>query len=344
MSNAPPPGSDPIYKRLYAFARMVEDLLRSLFSDAELGADYNTLEKLPTEYVGDALQQRRGDTGWRLRARAAGGGWLHVLVMLEFQSTTDAAMALRVLEYTALLYGELLRSGAKPGTLPPVLPVVLYNGDAPWRPATEMRELIAPPPPALVPYQPSQRHVVLDERRARAEDFKLQGLTWAVAQLEQSRSAADLARVAQRLAALLGGAGQGELRRTFAHWLWTLSRGLDDSDPAQQPREDLDLEEMAVSLEDRVREWRKPYIQQGREEGISLGREQGISLGREQAMEHERQLLRRQAAMRFDSATADRLAAAIGGEADPQRLMAVGEAIVRCNTGSELLRKIDSRR
>ena len=336
MSNAPPPGSDPIYKRLYAFARMVEDLLRSLFTEAELGADYSTLEKLPTEYVGNALQQRRGDTAWRLRARAAGGGWLHVLVMLEFQSTTDSAMALRVLEYTALLYGELLRGGVVPGELPPVLPVVLYNGDPPWRPATEMRELIAAPPPALVPYQPSQRHVVLDQRRARAEDFKLQGLTWEVAQLEQSRAAEGLPRAARRLAALLGGAGQGELRRTFAHWLWTLSRGLDDGDPARQPPEDLDLEDMAVSLEDRVREWRKPYIQQGREEGISLGREQ--------AMEHERQLLRRQAAMRFDSATADRLAAAIGGEADPQRLMAVGEAIVRCNTGSELLRKIDSGR
>ncbi len=339
MSNAPPPGSDPIYKRLYAFARMVEDLLRSLFTDAELGADYNTLEKLPTEYVGDALQQRRGDTAWRLRTRGA-GGWLHVLVMLEFQSNSDSAMALRVLEYTALLYGELLRGGVVPGELPPVLPVVLYNGDAPWRPATEMRELIAAPPPVLAPYQPSQRHVVLDQRRARAEDFKLRGLTWEVAQLEQSRSAADLARVARRLAALLGGAGQGELRRTFAHWLWALSRGLDDSDPARQSREDLDLEEMAVSLEDRVREWRKPYIQQGREEGIRMGREQGIS----QVMEHERQLLRHLAAVRFDSATADRLAAAIGGEADPQRLMAVGEAIVRCNTGSELLRKIDSRR
>ena len=166
--------------------------------------------------------------------------------------------------------------------------------------------------------------------------------------------------MARRLAALLGGAGQGELRRTFAHWLWTLSRGMDDGDPARQLPEDLDLEEMAVSLEDRVREWRKPYIQQGREEGIkmgreqgislgreqgiSLGREQGISLGREQGMEHERQLLRHLTAARFDSATADRLAAAIGGEADPQRLMNVGEAIVRCKTGSELLRKVGSRR
>ena len=237
-------------------------------------------------------------------------------------------MALRVLEYTALLYGEMLRRGiAKPGALPPVLPVVLYNGDSPWSPALDMRELIAAPPPC-------QRHFVLDERHARAEDFQLHELTWAVAQLEQSRSPGDLARAGRRLTALLAGTGQDELKRTFAHWLWALGRQL-GGDPPPRPG-NLGLEKVAVSLEERVAQWREPYIQQG----ISLGREQGINLG----MEHERQLLRRLAAARFDSATAERLAAAIGTEADPQRLEEVGEAIVRCATGGELLRKVGSRR
>ena len=107
---------------------------------------------------------------------------------------------------------------------------------------------------------------------------------------------------------------------------------------------------MTVSLEERVAEWPKPYIRQGREEGISLGREegislgreQGISLGREQGIEHERQMLRRLASVRFGVAIGDRLAAAIGAEADPQRLMDVAEAIVRCATGGELLREIRS--
>ena len=334
MSNALP-RSDPIYKRLYAFPRMVADLLRSLFADAEIGADYDTLERLPAEYVGDVFQQRRGDTAWRLRARSADhrGGWLHVLVMLEFQSGADSSMALRVLEYTALLYRELLRAGSHaPGALPPVLPVVLYNGDSPWRPATEMRELIAAPPPALAPCQPSQRHFVLDERRVRAEELKLHELTLAVAQLEQSRSVADLARVARRLTERLSGTGEGELRRTFADWLRTLERRLGAGDQTRRPPDDLSLEDMTVSLEERVAEWPKPYIRQG----ISLGREQGI----EQGIEHERELLCRQASARFGSATADRLAAAIGAEADPQRLMEVALAIVRCGTGSELLREI----
>ena len=94
-----------------------------------------------------------------------------------------------------------------------------------------------------------------------------------------------------------------------------------------------------MSLVDRIAEWPKQYIEQGRAEGISIGREQGISVARE-AMEHERQLLRRIAATRFDSPTADRLAAAIAAESNPDRLMAVGEAIARCATGVELLREI----
>ena len=253
--------------------------------------------------------------------------------MIEFQSSADAAMAQRVLEYTALLYGELLRAGShRPGALPPVLPVVLYNGDAPWRPATEMRDLIAKPSAVLVPYQPSQRYVVLDERRARAEELKLHELTLAVAQLEQSRSVADLARVARRLTAHLSGAGEGELRRTFADWLRVLERRLSAGDQPRQPTDDLSLEDMTVSLEERVAEWPKPYIRQGREEGISLGREQGI--------EHKRQMLRRLASVRFGTAIGDRLATAIGAEADPQRLMDVAEAIVRCTTGGELLREV----
>ena len=349
MSNALPT-SDPIRKRLYAFPRMVADLLRSLFADDDLGADYGTLERLPAEYVGNAFQQRRGDTAWRLRARSAdhAGGWLNVLVMIEYQSTTDSAMALRVLEYTALLYVELLRAGSHaPGALPPVLPIVLYNGDAPWRPATEMRDLIAKPSAVLAPYQPSQRHVVLDERRVTAEELKLHGLTLAMAQLEQSRSVEDLAHVARRLTALLS-AGERELRRTFADWLRVLERRLGARGQPRQPTDDLSLEDMTVSLEERVAEWPKPYIRQGREEGISLGREQGISLGREegislgreQGIEHERQMLRRLASVRFGVAIGDRLAAAIGAEADPQRLMEVAEAIVRCATGGELLREI----
>ena len=130
---------DENYKKLFAFPRMVEDLLRAVVTGEWLDeADFSTLAKLSAEYVSDDLRRRHGDTVWRLRV---GEGWLHVLVLLEFQSRDDPDMALRILEYTVLLYGELRRNGAlaRGGRRPPVLPVVRYNGDARWTAALEVR-------------------------------------------------------------------------------------------------------------------------------------------------------------------------------------------------------------
>ena len=154
------PGSDPIYKRLYAFPEMVADLLRSVLPAAAFDAlDLSTLDKVPASYVGDDFRQRHGDAVWRVYAA---GRWTYVLVLLEFQSSSDAAMALRVLEYTVMLYKELLRTKrATLGDLPPVLPIVLYNGESPWSAAQDVADLIGETGPALLAYQPSQRHLVL---------------------------------------------------------------------------------------------------------------------------------------------------------------------------------------
>ena len=213
---------DPIYRRLFGFPRMVRDLLRAVGHQDWLGdVDLSTLERLSANHVGDSGQQRRGDAAWRVRFR---NGWLYLLVLLEFQSTSDARMALRNLEYTTLLYRELERRRelGRPGRWPPVLPVVLYNGDAPWTGALEMRDLVAPVPGALWPYQPSQRSqrsLLLDERRIAVDDLPLGNLMRAVVGFEQSRTPADLARVAEALRGWLRSEEDSDLGRAFAAWV-----------------------------------------------------------------------------------------------------------------------------
>ena len=333
------PGSDPIYKRLYAFAEMVEDLLRSVCPPEMLGAvDWPSLGRLPASYVSDDFRQRHGDSVWRVRLRPEDGceEWLYVLVLLEFQSTTDEIMALRVLQYTAMLYHELLRSRmAKAGELPPVLPVVLYNGDAEWRAARDVRELIADVGPNLALYQPSQHHIVLDQRRASADDMHLRRLTRAVVLLEQSRSPDDLAEVV-RLLREWPALGRDELKRAFADWLWVLWRRLDRSpDEPTAPPPELTLEDVAMTLEERVIGWREAAVQEGVEQGIR----QGLEQVRQQGIERERVLLRRLTETRFDAHTAERLFPMLQRENDPQRLVAISVAIMRCETGDDLLRQ-----
>ena len=59
-----------------------------------------------------------------------------------------------------------------------------------------------------------------------------------------------------------------------------------------------------------------------------------------QGLEHERALLRRMAASRFGTETAERLAEALAGITDPERLAEIGEWLVRCETGGEFLARV----
>ncbi len=181
-------------------------------------------------------------------------------------------------------------------------------------------------------YQPSQHHIVLDQRRASADDTHLQRLTRAVVLLEQSRSPDDVAEVVRLLREWLGASDHGELKRAFADWLWRrLERSRDE--PAAPPAE-LRLEDVAMTLEERVISWREAAVQQGVEQGLRQGRE-----GLQQALERERVLLRRLAEARFDANTAERLFAMLQRENDPHRLAAISDAIMRCETGEDLLRQ-----
>ena len=376
---APPPGyagpmQDPHYKRLFSFPRMVEDLLRAFLPGEVLAElDFSTLDKLPAEYVSDELLQRHGDCVWRLRQR---GRWLYLLVLLEFQSTDEPRMALRILAYTSLLYQELVRSDALEARerLPAVLPMVLYTGEARWRAAVEVGELIAPVGPELAPYQPSQRYLVVDERHVGAEDLPGRNLMTAVLGLEQSRTPEDLERVVEKLVEWLRDPRDDGLKRAFTDWVWRLARHFEPGDA--EPASVRTLEGARMTLEERVAEWPKQWLQEGREQGIRevverlerAGAEpapedapegagmtleervaewpkqwlqEGIKQGIKQGIEHERALLCRMAASRFGEETAEHLSGVLARIADPEGLAEVGEWLVRCGTGSEFLARVD---
>ena len=86
---------------------MIEDALRGyavrpggpLHPRTVATLDFDTLERLPTEWTGDGFRRRQGDQAWRLRFRwaqdwAALGGCL--LILAEFQSRPDLDVALRM--------------------------------------------------------------------------------------------------------------------------------------------------------------------------------------------------------------------------------------------------------
>ena len=112
----------------------------------------------------------------------------------------------------------------------------------------------------------------------------------------------------------------------FAKWLERLMRRLA---PRDAPPTISTVEEARMTLEERVSQWPRQWLEQGRAQGIEQGRAQGIEQGRA--------LLCRLAARKFDAAAGEGLASALAGVADPERLAQVGDWIIECETGADLL-------
>ena len=146
------------YKLLFSHAEMVADLLRGFVREEWVrDLDFSTLERVPGSYVTPELSSRESDVVWRLR-------WgrdrlLYVYLLIEFQSTVDPFMALRMMVYLGLLYQDLVqqRQLTAAGKLPPILPLVLYNGNGPWGAAQELSRADrgGPGRPGAVPSAPS---------------------------------------------------------------------------------------------------------------------------------------------------------------------------------------------
>ena len=93
---------------------------------------------------------------------------------------------------------------------------------------------------------------------------------------------------------------------------------------------------MTTLMEARLQEWHDNAIAQGVQQGMRQGVQQGVRQGVHQG---QADLLRRQAERRFGAATAQRLSALLDG-ADAGRLIEVGDWIVECGSGEELLERV----
>lgn len=298
---------------------MVEDLLRGfVHEDWVTGLDFASLEKVGGSYVTDDLREREDDVIWRVRW---GQEWLYVYLLLEFQSSIDPFMAVRIMVYIGMLYQDLIRSQRLTAgqRLPPVLPLVLYNGSKRWNAPQEIGELIVKSPAGLDQYRPKLRYFLLDEGRIdEAELASLRNLAAALFRMENSRSPEDVRRVLDSLLDWLKAPEQDSLRRAFTVWLKRVL--LPGHVPGVEFSDLNELQEVRSMLAERVVEWTRDWKQQGIEEGRQEG---------------EAALLMRLLELRFgplDEAIRSRVQ-----EADAETLMRWGERILTAATAEEVV-------
>ncbi len=239
--------------------------------------DFSTLERCGGSYVTDDLRERHDDIVWRVGWKK--GSWCYVVLLLEFQSTPNPWMALRMLSYTVLLLLDLIKSGALPENegLPPVFPIVIYNGGREWKAPQDVAKLFAPMPEGLKAYCPRHRYFLLDESRVSgAELEKSKGLVAQLLRLERARDPEQVRRIVRELIDRLHDPEYQFLRRAFTVWLGRVV--LRRSGMTEEVSEFQDLREIDAMLEERAAQWKDEYIRQGVLMGEARGRAEGIGL------------------------------------------------------------------
>ena len=89
--------------------------------------------------------------------------WVWVYLLLEFQSKPDPWMALRIMVYLGLLSQHLVNEGElQNGLLPPIVPIVLYNGTPQWLHPQDVADCFGPSLPGLEHFRPRLRYHLVD--------------------------------------------------------------------------------------------------------------------------------------------------------------------------------------
>ena len=332
---------DHAYKRLFSRPELVADLLREFVREPWVAAlDLATLDRVGASFVSADLRERESDLIWRVRTAE---GWLYVYLLIEFQSTVDRYMAVRLLVYVGLLYQDLIArgEGLSAGRLPPVVPIVLYNGERRWTAAREMAELIAPGPGGLERYRPALRYLLLDEGRYTEADLApLRSLLAAVFRLEGSAGREPLVRALALALRTAREARYAEVQGSFLTWLRRVL--LPGRFPGLQFPEALSEVEDEVMLAERVKEWTQTWREEGLKQGLEQGLEQGREQGLEQGLAAERRMLLRLIGRRFGVATAEAAEPLLARIARPEPFESVGEWVIDCREAEDFLARLQT--
>lgn len=200
---------DSLFRDVFSRPRLAAHQLRAVLPPALLAQlDLDRVRTADTSFIAQSLGTFQADllfeVPWAQRLA-------YVYVLHEHQSTVDRFMAQRLLLYMSLIWDRHRKTHESQRRLPPIVPVVIYQGGQPWTGSTAFEALVAYPPGEegiLGPHVPRFEFVLDDlsesseaALRSRSEEplATLALLLLKLAQLEREAFLQALLRLADLL-------------------------------------------------------------------------------------------------------------------------------------------------
>ena len=212
---------DKLFRTVLADKEEAEGLLRAYLPETvSTQLDWSTLTLVETSFVDEALRDSESDVLYAIQQLATGEPLL-LYLLFEHQSVPDKWMRLRLYQYKGRIWEESFNWHPEQEWLPPILPLVFYQGQSTWSYSTAFADLL-PEGVREWAFVPHFSHVLIDQSGLRPNEVKgnlkaqIMQLLMLAAYHEPMQEALQLA--AQLLASLQTTAGVNYIY-LFVHYV-----------------------------------------------------------------------------------------------------------------------------
>jgi len=219
------------YKLLLSFKQLFQELIEG-YVEGEWKArlDYSQCQKIEKSYIRQDLEKQESDLVYRIPLLGTLGTEAEpkevlLYILIEHQSSIDYGIAFRVLAYLVNLWYDLYKNAdenlrrQKTWRLPPVFPIVLYNGNDPWNAPVSLKEIVEHSE-LFGDYIPNLKYHIIDI--GHYDSNKLAALHNALSSLfllEQSHDQAALSKSLEEISDVFSQEKNAELWKAVFQWI-----------------------------------------------------------------------------------------------------------------------------
>ena len=276
---------DSGYKKLFSNRTIFRQLLETFVNQEWVHSlDFDKCEPLDKSFISEHYKETESDLIYKVQFHDRE---VYIYILIEFQSTVDSFMALRVLNYITNFYMDFLVNNRGVNKLPAVFPIVLYNGEARWTAPVDLSELIEQTPPLGRFALDFEYFLIAENEYSQEALLKIRNI---VSTLFLAESYYDLEVLEVELLNLFSSEADKDAVSLFLNWFRQLAfHGRIESDDYESLesicRTEEEVKTMLVTALERERE---QIFQNGLREGEQKGKQEGLLEGEQKGRAEER--------------------------------------------------------
>lgn len=263
------------YKKLFSNREIFRQLITTFVHEPWVkDLDFSTCELVKDSFISKRYKKTFTDLLYKIKLR---GRDFYIVILLEFKATPQRFVALQMLGYIVDFYRHLVDSQKRLKKLPPVFPIMLYNGERRWTAPVNLAALI-------------EGHDLLGRRALHFEYFPIIENAFSKANLLKignvvstlflAEAHYDLALLERELLKLFEKPRDRRAVSLLLNWFRQLALHgrIEEADYKKLERTSDDPKEVNM-LVNAIKREKKQMYSRGKREGLEKGIEKGVEKG-----------------------------------------------------------------